>query len=107
MVAYLKAMGDQWTADLNTELHAAQAARKQPVEDGYIAHVTEGGTRARLFIVAATARAQAHEAKHSSILKRMRTSGHDVNVHGTMKNPTKGWRIHGSDDQGNPIHGLD
>jgi hypothetical protein len=109
MVAHLKGMGEQWTAELNAELHSAQAARNQPVEDGYTAHITTGGSRARLFIVAASARAQAHEAKHSSILKLMRTSGHDVDVNTgrEFKNPTKGWRVHGVDDQGAPIHGLD
>lgn len=107
MVAHLESMGEKWVDRLNTELHAAQTARKQPVEDGYTKHITAGGSRARLFIVAMTARAQAHEAKHSSILKLMQTSGHDVDVHGTMKNPTKGWRVHGSDERGDPIVGLD
>lgn len=108
MVAHLKAMGEEWEARLNSELHAAQAARKQPVEDGYDHHITTGGTRARLYMVAATARAQAHEAKHNSILKLMRTSGLDVNQgQGEFKNPTKGWRIHGTDERGDPIQGLD
>jgi geranylgeranyl pyrophosphate synthase len=107
MVAYLEAKGEEWVAELNTELHAAQAKRKQPVEDGYDHHVTTGGTRARLYIVAETARAQAHEAKHSSILKLMKTSGFDVKKGtGEFKNPTKGWIVHGTDAQGNPIHGL-
>jgi hypothetical protein len=108
MIAHLEGMGEEWVGLLNTELHAAQTARKQPVEDGYVHHITTGGSRARLYIVAKTARAQAHEAKHSSILKLMRTSGHDVKRHARdFKNPTKGWRVNGSDDQGNPIHGLD
>lgn len=107
MVAYLEAKGTEWVAELNAELHTAQAARKQPVEDGYTHHVTTEGTRARLYIVAATARAQAHEAKNSSILKLMKTTGFDVKRgSGEFKNPTKGWLVHGTDDQGNPIHGL-
>lgn len=81
LVAKLHAMGEEWTGDLNEELHAAQARRKQPVEDGYTYHINTGGTRARMYIVAATARAQAHERKHSSILKAMRTSGLDTKVH--------------------------
>jgi hypothetical protein len=76
--AQLEAMGTEWVARLNTELHAAQTKRKQPVEDGYVAHVNQGTTRVRLHIVAATARAQAHEKAHSSILKLMRTTGHDT-----------------------------
>jgi hypothetical protein len=80
MIAYLEGKGTEWVAELNTELHAAQARRKQTVEDGYDFHVTTGGTRARLYIVAETARAQAHEAANSSILKLMRTTGFDVNT---------------------------
>lgn len=108
MVAYLEAKGVEWVAELNADLRAAQASRKQPVEDGYDFRVTTGGTRARLYIVAATARAQAHEAKHNMILKLMKTTGFDVKRGtGVFKNPTKGWRVHGTDDQDNPIHGLD
>lgn len=108
MVAYLEAKGVEWVAELNTELRVAQAARQQPVEDGYDHHVNVEGTRARLYIVAASARAQAHEAKHASILKLMKTSGFDVKMgSGEFKNPTKGWRVHGSDDRGDEIHGLD
>lgn len=73
MVALLRQQGEQLVERLNTELHAAQARRHQPVEDGYVYHITKRGTRARLFIVAATARAQAHEAEHQSILKMLRT----------------------------------
>lgn len=103
MVAYLEEKGEEWVAELNADLHAAQAKRKQPVEDGYTHYVHVGGTRARLYIVAATARAQAHEARHNMILKLMKTSGHDVNRGtGVFKNPTKGWRVHGTDN-----HGLD
>ena len=108
MIAYLEKMGAEWVGELNTELKAAQEARDQPVEDGYFHHVTDGGSRARLFLVAGTARAQAHEAKHNSILKKMKTSGHDVDLTGRkFKNPTKGFRVHGSDERGDPIVGLD
>lgn len=93
LVAHLNKIGADWVSELNTELKAEQVKRKQPVEDGYEHHVVEGGSRARLYVVAETARAQAHEAKHSSILKRMKTAGHEVDVHGAMKNPTQGWLI--------------
>lgn len=76
--------GETWIARLNTELHAAQAKRKQPVEDGYTYHVSGVGTRLRLYIVAATARAQAHERAHSSILKLMETTGYDVKTRGQL-----------------------
>lgn len=108
MVAHLEEMGAEWVTRLNAELHSAQAARKQPIEDGYNHHVVVGGSRARLFIVAASARAQAHEAKHSSILKLMRTSGYKPKVHGDFENPTKGWLINVErDERGDTIHGLD
>lgn len=92
MVAYLEAMGKKWITRLNAELKTAQARRGQPAEDGYEMHITTGGSRARLYIVAATARAQAHEAKHNSILKLMQTSGHDVKKGtGEFTNPGKGF----------------
>ena len=62
--------------------------RGQPVEDGYDHHVRELKDEARLYVVAATARAQAHEARHSSMLKQMRTAGRAV-VTGKAKNPRK------------------
>ncbi|WP_185292729.1 hypothetical protein [Mycolicibacterium litorale] len=71
-MAYLESKGETWETDLNTELNAAQRARKQPVEDGYAHHVVIGETRARLHMVPFTARAQAHEATHQSILKQMK-----------------------------------
>lgn len=82
MVAQLEKMGREWVERLNGELHDAQAARKQPVEDGYIADVTTSGTRARLFIVAETARAQVHDARHQSILKQMHIDAvpHNIDV---------------------------
>jgi hypothetical protein len=70
--------GEDWVDRLNAELHAAQAKRKQPVEDGYEYYVNQGGTRTRMYVVAITARAQAHERAHSSILKLMETTKHDV-----------------------------
>ena len=74
----LRMRGETWCSRLNTELHAAQAKRKQPIADGYTYHIHSGGTRLRLYIVAFTARAQAHERKHSSILKLMETTKYDV-----------------------------
>ena len=74
----LRVRGETWVSRLNTELHAAQTKRKQPVEDGYTFYIHSGGSRLRLYIVAFTARAQAHERKHSSILKLMETTKYDV-----------------------------
>lgn len=100
MTEFLKAKGEEWVTELNAELREAQAKRKQPVEDGYDYWISRG-TRARLHIIPKTARAQAHEAKHSSILRTMKVGG-TTNV----QNPNKGGRGHGFDDLGNPIHGL-
>lgn len=74
-------MGFDWAERLNAELHGAQTARKQPESDGYDYHVRNEGTRVRLYVVASTARGQAHEAKHHSMLKLMRTDDFDVKVH--------------------------
>ena len=71
ITSYLTEMGEENAADLNTELAAAQTARNQPVAEGYTSHLGDGTTRKRLQIIAYTARAQAHEAKHMSILKRI------------------------------------
>lgn len=73
MVEFLHGIGTELCASLNAELNEAQAERKQPIEDGYKFYVTNEGTasRARLHILAFTARAQAHEAVHQSILKRL------------------------------------
>lgn len=76
IVEYLHETGKQLVSGLNAELHAAQRERGQTVEDGYKYYVTgadEGGdtSRARLHVLAFTARAMAHEAKHQSILKRL------------------------------------
>src|SRR5262245_2852851 len=73
MVAYLHGMGEQLVEQLNAELHAAQQARNQPVADGYKYYVTNEGdaSRARLHVLAFTARGQAHEAAHQSILRML------------------------------------
>ena len=84
LVSLLRERGETWCARLNEELHKAQTARKQPVADGYTYHLHTEGTRARLYIVAFTARAQAHEKKHSSILKLMETTGYDVKSHADL-----------------------
>ncbi|WNM74106.1 hypothetical protein SEA_NERGAL_15 [Mycobacterium Phage Nergal] len=73
IVSFLEETGKQLVSGLNAELHAAQRARNQPVEDGYKFYVTNEGdaSRARLHVLAFTTRAQAHEAVHQSILKRL------------------------------------
>jgi hypothetical protein len=76
--AFFEERGSEWVDRLNTELHAAQIKRKQPVADGYVHHIHQGRTRIRMYVVAATARAQAHEKAHSSILKLMETTKYDV-----------------------------
>ncbi|GLE59537.1 hypothetical protein NJBCHELONAE_48500 [Mycobacteroides chelonae] len=63
-------MGRKWVDELNAELAEAQRARGQEIEAGYVYHITNEGDRARLHIIAATARAMAHEAKHQSILRK-------------------------------------
>lgn len=70
MHEYLNELGTKLVSELNAELHEAQAARSQPIADGYKFYVTSG-TRARLHILAFTARGQAHEAKHQSILRKL------------------------------------
>lgn len=80
--AMFVAAGKEWVADLNAELHAAQKARKQPMFDGYKYHLSRAGTRIRMDIRAFTARAAAHEKKHSKILKLMKTTGFDIETHG-------------------------
>lgn len=73
-------MGLEWADALNNELHAAQAKRKQEEADGYDYHVRNEPSRLRLYMVASTARGQAHEAKHHSILKHLPTGDLDVKV---------------------------
>lgn len=71
MVAVLEGIGRETVARCNTDLHAAQTRRKQPVKDGYTFHVTDAGTRARLHINPDTARGIAHEAVNHTILKSL------------------------------------
>lgn len=75
MKAYLDAIGQETVARCNASLHAAQAARNQPQEDGYAADVVATGDRARLNINPTTARAKAHEAVHHDILKNLPIGG--------------------------------
>jgi hypothetical protein len=89
MIGLLHLRGEEWVERLNNELHAAQAKRRQPVEDGYVYHVSDRGTRARLYVVAATARAQAHERAHSSILRLMETTNYDVKTRGQLEKAAK------------------
>lgn len=65
----LESRGREWVKRLNEELHAAQAKRKQPAEDGYKYEVTTEGSRYRLYVWPFTARAIAHEAVNQSMLK--------------------------------------
>ncbi|OBJ52429.1 hypothetical protein [Mycobacterium asiaticum] len=67
---YLERVGEQTVAACNADLAAAQAKRKQPVEEGYDFHITHG-TRSRLNIFPTTPRAMAHEAVNQSILKNV------------------------------------
>jgi hypothetical protein len=85
LVSILRVRGETWVSRLNAELHKAQTARRQKVEDGYTFYVHTEGTRARLYVVATTARAQAHERKHSSILKLMETSRYEVKTRATLE----------------------
>lgn len=75
-VEYIEKMGSEWEKRLNTELHAAQTARKQPVEDGYTHFITSTASATRLHVGAVTARGQVHEDRHSSILKLMNQPAH-------------------------------
>lgn len=71
MVTHLEGLGSETVTRCNAELHAAQARRKQPQEDGYEHRVSRTGDRARLYIVASTARGMAHEAVNNAILKNL------------------------------------
>jgi hypothetical protein len=83
--AYFHELGTEWVDKLNAELHAAQEKRHQKVEDGYVYHVNDKGDRLRLYVIAATARAQAHERAHSSILKLMETTKWDMKTRGQIE----------------------
>lgn len=78
LVSLFGAIGQSWVADLNAELHQAQARRQQPIEDGYKFAINMDSDRIRMRIWTFTARAMAHEAKHQSILRLMNASGFDV-----------------------------
>jgi hypothetical protein len=106
----LDARGRQWVERLNAELHAAQAKRKQPVEDGYRYEITTEGSRYRLYVWPYTARAIAHEAVNQSMLKLVpigsikRTKGPDREVPRELGR--RGNEARNSDVQGNQIHRL-
>lgn len=68
----LRSIGEGTVPQCNADLHAAQAKRKQPKEDGYDFDITHG-SRARLHIFPTTARAMAHEAVNQTILKNITT----------------------------------
>lgn len=107
----LEARGKEWVDRLNAELHAAQAKRNQPVEDGYTYEVTTEGTRARLYVRPYTARAIAHEAVNQSMLKLVpigdikKNKGPDHEVPRELARRSDAARNH--DKQGNRIHRLD
>lgn len=109
--AELETRGKTWTERLNTELHAAQAKRKQPIEDGYSHDVTTGGSRDRLYVWPFTARAIAHEAVNQSMLKLVpigsikRNKGPDHAVPRELARRANEARS--VDLQGNKIHRLD
>lgn len=71
LVDHLVKAGEETVKRCNEDLHAAQAARKQTVEDGYEYEVSFAGDRARLHLWPYTARAIAHEAVNHAILKNI------------------------------------
>lgn len=88
--------GDTWTYRLNSELARAQAKRKQPVEEGYTYHISHFGSRIRMYVLTYTARAMAHERKHSSILKLMETTnfGYEVKMRHELTEAQRGVEAH-------------
>lgn len=74
MDAYLKQVAAETIARANADLRAAQAKRKQPVEDGYSHNITHG-SRSRLILYPDTPRAIAHEAVNQSLLKNLPIGG--------------------------------
>jgi hypothetical protein len=78
---YLERVGEETVARCNADLHAAQAKRRQPVEDGYDFHITHG-TRSRLNIFPDTPRAIAHEAVNQTILQNVPVGGPKGAAHG-------------------------
>ena len=108
--AYFEEIGDVTVSRCNADLHAAQAARNQPIADGYEHKVTEGVSRAKLIIAATAARAMAHEAVNNAMLKNLPV--------GTTPIPAPDHEIprelarrsdaaQNLDRQGNRIHRLD
>lgn len=108
---YLTEVGEQTVERCNAELHAAQAARGQPVEDGYDYHITHG-SRSRLNIFPNTARGMAHEAVNQAILKNITVGpvkdvrGPDHDIPRELAERSNEAQKH-FDAQGNEIHNLD
>jgi hypothetical protein len=100
LVSLFAAIGDEIVQDLNQELHAAQARRKQKVEDGYKFAISHDDDRIRMRIWAFTARAAAHEAKHQSILKHMKFVGQTKRQGGRARNPGPNFGSRGSKRRG-------
>jgi hypothetical protein len=110
---YLDSLGAEVVARCNADLRAAQAKRKQPVEDGYDYHITHG-SRSRLNVFPNTARAIAHEAVNQTILKNMpigakgHTNAPDHEIPRELARRSNEVQHHpGFDMQGNEIHDLD
>ena len=114
MDAYLERVGEETVARCNADLRAAQAARKQPQEDGYDFHITHG-SRSRLNIFPDTPRAIAHEAVNQSILKNIPIGGPkgetrppDHEIPRELARRSNESQSHaGFDAQDNEIHNLD
>lgn len=94
LMELFRGMGESIVQELNLELNAAQARRKQPIADGYKFAIRRDEDRLRMYIWAFTARAMAHEAAHQSILKHMRFVG-DTNVKGGGRRKMGGNRFTG------------
>jgi hypothetical protein len=111
MVAHLNDIGQETVSRCNGDLRAAQAARKQPQEDGYGANVTTSGSRARLYVRAYTARAMAHEAVNNAILKNLPIGNKPQAPAPDREVPRELARrsdaVRNLDVQGNRVHRLD
>lgn len=110
---YLNNVGEEVVSRCNADLHAAQAKRNQPVEDGYDFHITHG-TRSRLNVFPTTPRAIAHEAVNQTILKNMpigakgQISAPDHEIPRELARRSNEAQHHpGFDSMGNEIHNLD
>ncbi len=66
----LESIADTDVDRSNADLHAAQAKRKQPQEDGFTSSTTHGD-RTRVNIYPFTARAIAHDAVNHAIVKNL------------------------------------